>query len=158
MSDMIREGLFMHKQECAESLLGLVSDQLGIDQTVLAASNVVNITSFDIAGFNNIELRIGDRDDRDFTVVLELFKLFSNAICIEHISDGKLWYVFHTNFYYEEDDRVISGDIVVRFDNQNYEAKDNAALNLAESEANHASEYATDCAGYNKRLDNTACC
>lgn len=150
MSDIIKEGLFMRKQECAENLLGLVSDQLGIDQTVLTTSNVINITSFDIAGFNNIELRIGDRGDRDFVVVLELFKLFSNTICIEHISDGKLWYVFHTNFYYEEDDRAISGDIVVRFDNQNYEAKDNAALNLTESEVEHASEYAADRAGYNK--------
>lgn len=158
MSDMIREGLFMHKQECAESLLGIVSDQLGIDHTVLATSNVVNITSFDIAWFSNIELRIGNRDDRDFAVVLELVRLFSNTICIEHISDGKLWYVFHVNFYYEEDDRVVSGDIVVRFDNQNYEAKNNAALNLAESEANHASEYAADCAGYNRRLDNSVSC
>ncbi|MEE3397872.1 MAG: hypothetical protein VZR64_00285 [Eubacterium sp.] len=158
MSDMIREGLYIHKQECAESLLGLVSDQLGIDQTVLTTSNVVNITSFDITGFNNIELRIGDRDDRDFAVVLELFKLFSNAICIEHISDGKLWYIFHVNFYYEEDDRVISGDIVVRFDNQNFYKKDNAALNLAESEAEHASEYATDCEGYTRHVDGAVGC
>lgn len=158
MSDMIREELFRHNQLCAEKLLDAISEQLRMDQSVLTTSNVVNITSFDIAGFSNIELRIGNKGDRDFVVVLELFKLFSNMLCSELISDNKLWYIFRVNFYSAEEDRVLSGDIVVRFDNQDFDAKDNAALNLAESEAEHASEYATDCEGYARRVDGAVSC
>ena len=154
MSDMIREELFKHKQKYAERLLNAISEQLRMDQSVLTTSNVVNITSFDIAGFSNIELRIGNKGDRDFAVVLELFKLFSNMLCSELVSDDKLWYIFRVNFYSTEEDKVFSGDIVVRFDNQDFDTKDNAALNLAKSEAEHASEYAADRAGYNRRLPN----
>ena len=148
MSDMIKEEIYKHNQKCAESLLNSISTQLKMDQSVLTTSNVINITSFDITEFSNIELRIGNKGDRDFVIVLELFKLFSNMLCSEHISDDKLWYVFHVNFYSEEEDKVLSGDIVVRFDNQDFDKKDNAALNLAESEAKHASEYA----GHKRRL------
>ena len=154
MSDMIREEIYKHNQLCAEKLLDAISGQLRMDRSVLTTSNVVNITSFDIAEFSNVELRIGNKGDRDFTVVLELFKLFSNMLCSEHISDDKLWYIFHANFYFAEEDKVLSGDIVVRFDNQDFDEKDNAALNLAESEAKHASEYATDHAGHSRHLPN----
>ena len=150
MNDMIREEIYKYDQAYIESLLDTVSDRLGIDRAVLTTSNIINIMSFDIDDFCGIELKIGDKGVRNFDAVMQLIRTFEKTICTKHISDDKLWYVFHTDFYSAEEDKVISGDIVVRFDNQDYEAKDNAALNLAESEARHASEYATDHAGHNR--------